>query len=72
MSYIRNAHKLRKLLDKFLVRTGASARDSPHLIQLDGIGMFDLEAYNQREMIERQHADLVRSVATATDMSVNP
>ena len=42
------------------------ASESPQLIQLDGIGMKDLEEQPQMGMIERQDEDMLRHIATST------
>ena len=41
------------------------------MAQFEHIGLFELEEYNQREMTDRQQADLFRFIAIASDMTVN-
>ena len=41
-------------------RTATFVRNSPLMTQFDHIDMFDLEEYNQREMIEKQKTDVLR------------
>ena len=52
-------------------RTDACLRNSPLMTLFDHMGMFEVKNYNQREMIERQQADVLTPIATVTDMAVN-
>ena len=48
---------------KYPDRTYKFLRNSPLITQFDNIGAFELEDYNQREMVQRQMHDLLSSIA---------
>ena len=54
---------------KYPDRPATFSRDTPLLIQFDGMGMMELQEQEQRELVERQKEDMIRQIAAATGQS---